>query len=120
MNPNLNLLKRAIERIEDNHEFMAYILKKYSEIERISESELISRLECSPDNYYKLALCKAPAMHTEDFHQRLHVIGEYTHIMADKLTMVIKRVQTILKFTTRTENILLAARDKEDGKDQNK
>ena len=34
MNTKLNFLKHATTRMEDNHEFMAYTLKKYCEFEK--------------------------------------------------------------------------------------
>jgi len=112
----LNLLKSATARFENDPGFMAYFLKKYCEFEQISESELLSELNCTPDNYYKLALCKAPSVDVKDFNQRLNVIGEYTQIATEKLDLVINHVSTVLAFIASKENTLMAARDKEDRK----
>lgn len=116
MNTQLNFLKHATKRMEDNHEFMAYTLKKYCEFEQISETELLKVLDCSINSYYELALCKAPDISASDFMDRLAIISEYVAIEMSKLIMVIKHVHTVLKFATQPENILLAARDKEEGK----
>lgn len=113
----LNLLKSATARFENNPEYMAYILKKYCEFERISESELLSEFNCSADDYYKLALCKYPPVDTTDFSQRLKVISEYTHIKTDDLNMLIKHVNTVLIFIGASANTLMAARDREKKKD---
>jgi len=120
MNTKLNFLKYATTRIEDNHEFMAYTLKMYCEFEKISETELIKVLDCSVNSYYELALCKAPGIGELDFMDRLAIISEYVTIDKSKLIMVIKHVHTLLKFASQPENILLAARDKEEGKNGKK
>ncbi len=120
MTTDLNLFKSAIVRVENNHEFMAYTLKKYCEFEQIKESELLKILDCSIEDYCKLALCKVPDMKGPDFGERLTIISEYTNIMASRLTKVIKHVNTVLKFTTGSGTILMAARDKEEDKDGKK
>ncbi|ASS49913.1 MAG: hypothetical protein A3D31_10060 [Candidatus Fluviicola riflensis] len=106
--------------MEDNHEFMAYTLKKYCEFEKITESDLLNVLDCSLSSYYELALCKAPDISEPDFMSRIKVISEYVNIDTSKLTKMIKHVNTVLKFTTGTGTILMAARDKEEGKDDKK
>jgi hypothetical protein len=118
MNTKMNFLKYAITRMEDDHEFMSHTLKKYCEFEQISETELLKVLGCPIGNYYKLALCKAPDVSQSDFMQRLVSISEYAHIELGKLIMIIKHVHTVLTFTGKPGNMLLAARDKENGKDR--
>jgi len=120
MNTKLNFFKSAITRVENDHEFMAYTLKKYREFEKISESELIDILDCSMDSYYKLALCKTPGVSESDFKSRLAIISEYVAIDISKLTKVIKHVHTVLKFTSTTGKFLIAARDKESGNNDKK
>lgn len=120
MTTNLNLFKSAIERVENDHEFMAYTLKKYREFEKISEPKLMEVLDCSMEDYCKLALCKVPDIKDADFGERLTVISEYTNIVSGRLTKVIKHVNTVLKFTTSSGTILMAARDKEEGKNDGK
>jgi hypothetical protein len=116
----LNLFKNAITRVENDHEFMANTLKQYCEFEKISESELISILDCSLEDYYKLALCKSPDITESDFKSRLAIISEYVNIDTSRLTKVIKHVHTIQRFRSSTGSILMAARDKENGKDAKK
>ena len=116
MNTKLNFLKYATTRMENDHEFMAYTLKKYCEFENISEPKLLEVLGCSMEDYCKLALCKVPDMKGADFGERIKAISEYTNIVSGRLTKVIKHVNTVLKFTTSSGTILMAARDKEEGK----
>ena len=112
MNADLNLLKSVAERIENDHEFMAYFLKKYSEIEHLAEPQLLERLNCSIDDYYKLALCKAPDVNSSDFVHRLNRISEYTNIDPRGLNIVIKRVNSVLVFSDTNSALFMAARDK--------
>lgn len=116
----LNLMQSAAARFENNPEFWASSLKTYCGSESLSETELLIEFNCSVDNYYKLALCKVPDIKADDFDPRLKVISEYTNIAVDHLTTVIKRVNTIRKFTGNPSNVLMAARDKEDGKNKKK
>jgi hypothetical protein len=116
MNTKLNFLKYATTRIEDNHEFMAYTLKKYREFEKISEAELLLVLDCSINSYYELALCNVPDISDQDFMPRLKVISEYANVDSGKLIPVIKHVNTLLKFANSTGKTLMAARDKEEDK----
>ena len=120
MSTKLNFLKSAITRVENDHEFMAHTLKKYRELEKISELELIETLNCSKEDYYKLALCKVPDISESDFKSRLANISEYVNIDTGKLIKVIKHVQMVLQFTLNTGSILMAARDKESGKNDKK
>lgn len=120
MNTKLNFFKSAITSVEDNPDFMANTLKMYCEFEGISEAELIDILDCSEDSYYKLALCRTPGVSESDFKSRIAIISEYVMIDISKLTKVIKHVHTVLKFTSTTGKILIAARDKEGGNDDKK
>ena len=118
MNTKLNLLKSAIAHVEQNHEFMAYFLKEYSAIERITESDLLSDFGCSLDDYYKLALCKAPDVNDPDFILRLKRISEYINVSTARLSAVIMRVNLITKLAdTSNRTFLMAARDKKEEDD---
>lgn len=120
MNTKLNFLKSAIASVENDHEFMACTLKQYREFEKISELELLQVLDCSMDDYCKLALSQVPGVTEPDFKSRLAAISEYVNIDTSKLTKVIKHVYTVSRFTTHGGSTLLAARDKEDGKNKKK
>ena len=120
MNTKLNFFKSAIACVEDKPDFMANTLKKYRELEKISESELINILQCSVNDYYKLALCTKPDFAESDFKSRLSVISEYAGIDTNILTKIIKHVYTVSRFTVDTGAILMAARDKEKKKKDEK
>lgn len=120
MSTNLNLLKLVMARMEENRESMAFFLKTYEKIEHKSESELVSNWKCSAVDYCKLALCNVPDVNAADYVQRLNTISEYTHIMAEDINTVIKKVNSWLKFSKApggNTSIGMAARDKKKKKD---
>lgn len=108
------LLKLAFKKVDGDRSFMAFVLTKYLEIECVSEQTLVSELNCSVEDYYKLALCRVPQANAPDFVERLNNISEYTHISMLELNKIIKRVDSILKFADSPNNstLLMAARDK--------
>lgn len=117
MSENLKLFALANKKAAEDSDFLAYFLKKYSEIERISEQELIAFLNCTLQDYYKLGLCRVPDISTNDFPSRLKKISEFANVSVFELNKIIKRVSTILKFSDNITNdclnsFLMAARDK--------
>lgn len=116
MSHKLKLLKTANKNIETDSGFFAHYLGKYSEIENVSETDIISMLNCTTENYYKLGLCKAPPVNSKDFVQRLNNISDYTGISVLTLNKIIKRVHSVLKISEINKHAdtsyLMAARDK--------
>jgi len=120
MNEKEKLLQLAYDKIADNSEFMAFYLKKYGEFEKISEQEICSNLNCSVEDYYKLALCKAPYVNANDFVARLNNISQYTGISVFGLNNIVKRVHSIMTLSENESSAyLMAARDKNKKKGQN-
>jgi len=118
MNDKIKLLRLANNKITDNSEFIAFYLKKYGEFEKVSEKEICSNLNCSIEDYYKLALCKAPDVKANDFTSRLNNISQYTGIAVFGLSKIIKRVHSIMTFSENESTAyLMAARDKNNRKD---
>lgn len=123
MNTKLNFLKSAVINAENDQAFMAYTLKRYRDYEKISESDVIGILNCSIYDYYKLALCKRPEVTEKDFSDQLKAICDYSGIDTEKLLPLIKRVNTLDAFTDAAKEkaaFLMAARDKEEGKNGKK
>lgn len=114
MNDKIKLLEAAMKKISSEKEFMAFVLSKYLEIEKISEGSLISELKCSLEDYYKLGLCRVPKTTSKDFILRLNSMCEYTHTPVSELNKIIKRVDTIIKLSenANSSSLLMAARDK--------
>lgn len=114
MSETEKLLKLAFKKVDEDSDFMAFVLRKYLETEKISERELLSALNCTLEDYYKLALCRVPKTDAQNFLERLNNISQYTHISALELNKIIKRVGSILKFadSSNSNSLLMAARDK--------
>lgn len=120
MTDKIQLLKITVKKISSEREFMAFALSAYMQIEKISEEHLINSLGCTQENFYKLALCKAPISTSVDFLERLEKISEYTSSSILELNKVLKRVDTISKFNSVSDNynsFLMAARDKSESLD---
>ena len=114
MNHKIKLLAMGARKASLEKDFMSFVLNKYLEIEKIPETELISLLGCSKEDFYKLALCKAPDIAGKDFIERVRTISEYSRVPILELNKIIKRVDAISKLST-TESynsFLMAARDK--------
>jgi hypothetical protein len=119
MTEKVNLLGMAVDRVSLDKSFLAFLMKKYSEYENISQQNLLSQLRCSEESYYKLCLCKAPDVEATDFLSRLNSISEYAHVSALELNRIIKRANAILKFSEdEARSYLMAARDKQENREE--
>lgn len=115
MTEKINLLGMAVKKASLDRRFVAFLIKKYTEYENISQENMLSQLHCSEENYYKLCLCAAPNVEAADFLPRLNNISEYAHVSAIELNRIIKRANVILSFSEdedQARNFLMAARDK--------
>lgn len=117
MSDKLKLFELGFNKVSSDNSFIGFFLIKYAEIEKLSESDLISELKCSSENYYKLGLCKVPGTNDIDFIDRLNKISQYANVSVLELNKIIKRVDSIIKFNVsiHTDTILMAARDKKGG-----
>jgi hypothetical protein len=116
MTDKIRLLEHAARKVEADSGFIAHLIKKYLEIENISEQEILSTLHCSAEDYYKLNLCRVPDINANDFVSRLNKISNYTNSSAIELNKIIKRANSILRLSgsdVDQHNYLMAARDKQ-------
>jgi len=122
MNDKLKLLEQAVRKAENDSSFIAYFINKYNTFEKTTEQEIISNLNCSLEDYYKLNLCRVPDADANDFIERLNKISQYTNTSMLELNKIIKRVSSILKFAEPADYgnhsaFLMAARDKQKNKE---
>lgn len=116
MSEKIKMLELASDKAATDSGFIAYLMKKYLEVENISEQEILSTLHCSVEDYYKLNLCRVPDINANDFVARLNKISEYTNSSAIELNKIIKRANSILRLSgsdVEQHNYLMAARDKQ-------
>jgi hypothetical protein len=116
MSEKIKMLELASNKAANDSGFIAYLMKKYLEIENISEEEIQSALHCSAEDYYKLNLCRVPDINSSDFVTRLNQIAQYTNSSFIELNKIIKRANSILRLRgndIEQHNYLMAARDKQ-------
>lgn len=116
MTDKIKLLEHAARKVEADSNFIAFLIKKYLEFEKISEQEIVSKLQCTVEDFYKLNLCRVPDINARDFVTRLNKISEYTNSSAIELNKIIKRTNSLLKLSEdniEQSNYLMAARDKQ-------
>lgn len=127
-----NQLKNLAAKLQENHEFMAWILVAYKQKERIDENLLIAQLKTTPEMFVRLALCKSPNLDSVAFASQIREIAAYTNIDSAILANVIRQVDTLdvlsklprkaeeLKESTRKipSGLLAAARDKSENDEE--
>ena len=75
----LKLFENTYNKLILDKAFMAYYLDQLIIRENKTKEEICALLNCSAENFYKLALCKAPELNEVDFKQRISKIAEYTN-----------------------------------------
>jgi hypothetical protein len=115
MSEKIKMLELAANKASNDSGFIAFMIKKYLEFENISEKEILSLLQCSEEDYYKLNLCRVPDINAIDFVSRLNIICKYSNSSAIELNKIIKRAISILNLIgdqVEQNTYLMAARDK--------
>lgn len=74
----MNLMKALVEKAQREPSFMAYALRRYMEIQRITEHELEEYLGCSGVNFLRLALCGRPQIGAPEFKRDVCDCALYT------------------------------------------
>ena len=84
----LKLFKNTYDKLCNDRAFMAFYLNEVSLKENRTLEEMTALLNCSVEDYYKLALCKAPEIN-EDFDLRIRKIAGYTNTSTIVLSNII-------------------------------
>ncbi len=74
----VKLFKNTYDKLCNDRAFMAFYLHEVSLKENKTPDEMAALLNCSLEDYYKLALCKAPEINSE-FDTRINKIAAYTN-----------------------------------------
>lgn len=113
MAENIKFLEYAANKVSREKKFMGYFLKSFQEVENLTVDKIIALLNCTIEDYYKLALCKAPNMNDDDFVERLNMISKYTNTSAIELNRIMKAIKVLDSFASLNYkgSSLLAARD---------
>lgn len=86
----LKLFENTYNKLILDKAFMAYYLEQLIVRENKTKEDVFVLLNCSPENFYKLALCKAPETNAVDFKQRILKIAEYTATSALIISNIIE------------------------------
>jgi succinate dehydrogenase flavin-adding protein (antitoxin of CptAB toxin-antitoxin module) len=78
----LKLFENTYGKLASDKSFMAYYLEQLIIRENKTKEDLITLLNCSAEDFYKLALCKAPEKNAANLKLRLIKIAEYTNTSA--------------------------------------
>lgn len=113
-------LAHAAARAAHRRRFLAHVFARYLTIEEIDEGVLAERLGCSESGYYRLALCRTPAI--DQFAEQTRQIAAFSGASPVALAQVIRRVQAVETLQAAASNAdratLLAARKRENFDDE--
>lgn len=82
-------------RLRDNPGFMAYVLAKYEQQERLSDETLAKDLGVTPAKLSRLALCKRPTGNSPQFADQVRQIAAYIGVDAAELARIIRQVDSL-------------------------
>lgn len=122
MSDNNNISQVMIDKLARRQDYMAWYLLQYKMNEKLNDEELAAFLKTSKDKVDTLALCKVPNSKSIDFMQRIATIADFTNINSFKLSVIIRKVESILVLQNsniRLDNSLMAARERENKKKNN-
>lgn len=103
-------------RARANRAYMAYVLARYSEDQKMDESALAAFLSCSPETLLRIGVCLRPQEQT--FAAGIREIADYVGADAERLALLVRKVevQESLENHQHTEqSFLMAARDRDNG-----
>jgi hypothetical protein len=89
-------------RLQDNPDFMAYVLAAYKRQETLmSDNALAKRLNATPAMLTRLALCKRPVPDSPQFAEQVRQIAAFTNIDAAQLANIVRQVNSLEKLFER-------------------
>jgi hypothetical protein len=104
-----------VKRLRGNSEFMAYVLARYQDQEKISDDNLPAVLGTLRDLVSRLAVCRRPDTDAGDFAARVREIANYTLVDELLLASIIRQVSSLDALSKPAQHQLLAAaRDRDD------
>lgn len=118
-----------LKKLKSRPEYVGYYLEKYCDSGDISREDLLETLECTEEDFVKLALCKLAPPFSPEFAGSIDKISKYVEINDLSLSQIIKKVAISEKqkkgrvVEIPPKRNLMAAREKEqkerqEGKDE--
>jgi hypothetical protein len=114
--------RRLVERARQDAFFVGRALAIYQKLHGMDDQQLAQWLECSKDDFTRLALCRLPDDKKDDYQQNVRKIAAFAPCNPDRLVQLLREVaswEALQKDSHELANgFLLAARDrKPDGDD---
>jgi hypothetical protein len=99
---------------KNDHLFVGWALLEYQESRGFDQGQMAAWLECSEEDFTKLALCRLPDDRREGFQRQLAQIAGYSQCNKGRLLLLIREVAALstLRGKGTAGELLLAARDR--------
>ena len=110
MQSDNSMLEIMMGKLASQPAYMAWYLSRYSKEEKVSLEQVREKLQINPEQFGRLAMCKAPEGRATDFAARLKVIQGFTEANRFMLATIIRRVDALesLKSSDADTNLLAA------------
>lgn len=114
--PKHDLLETVRRKAKDRPSFVAYVLARYQEANRLSDEQLGDWLGCTAERLQAMSLCRRPVGTDPHFRVEVEQVAHFGGVDAGKLVQVLRAVESMEAFrnappaVSGTEPLRLAAR----------
>ncbi len=113
-------LRRILKRSRQDPFFMGWAMAQHQASHRLSDRELATWLECSPEALDRLALCRLPDDQADRFGQDVRRIADFVTCNPSRLLELLREVASLRSLRGASEDmgrgLLMAARDRKPAK----
>jgi hypothetical protein len=93
--PGPSPLYNFSQRLQDDPDYMAWVLEKYRSQERLSLDQLLSHLGITLTAFTRLTLCKRPHTNPEVFADQVRQVAEYAAVDPSQLANILRQVDSL-------------------------
>ncbi|MCB9149550.1 MAG: hypothetical protein H6641_12390 [Caldilineaceae bacterium] len=90
-----DLLSNFALRLASDDQFMASVIRKYQQQERLNLSEFMNRFSISESQLSRLSLCKRPSSEAAEFRKQVKQIADYIGVEFYSLVSMIRQVDSL-------------------------
>ena len=116
--------RRLVDRCKRDPVFVGWALGQYAIGHGLADNQVLSWLECHPDQQDRLALCRVPDSEGDAFAPDVRRIAQFVGCNADKLVQLLREIGALVSLreenTAAGGDVLMAARDRKELKDPGK
>lgn len=91
----LGQLQLLVKTLINNPDYLAWVFASYQKIERLSDTQLMQKLDVSPLAFSRISISKRPATDSPDFAQELRQIANYANTDPVILANIIRQVDSL-------------------------